>query len=54
MLIGMERALLLSSRGLLHFDSEDGGSVVLRNVGVLPSHYSLLQNKRPRLEYSST
>jgi hypothetical protein len=29
---------------------EDGGSVYLRNVGILPQHYTASQPKRPRLE----
>jgi hypothetical protein len=32
--------------------SEDGGSMDLRNVGVLPQHYAASQTKRARLEIS--
>jgi hypothetical protein len=31
---------------------EDGGSMVLRNVGILPQHYVASQAKKPRLESS--
>jgi hypothetical protein len=30
---------------------EDGGSTVLRNVGILPHHYTVSQSIRPGLEY---
>jgi hypothetical protein len=32
---------------------EDGDSTVLRNVGILPQHYTASQPRRPRLESSS-
>jgi len=31
---------------------ENGGSIVLRNVGILPQHYTVSQTRRPRLESS--
>jgi hypothetical protein len=31
-------------------DPEDGGSKVLRNVDILPQHYTASQPRRPRLE----
>jgi hypothetical protein len=36
---------------LLH--SEDGGSKVLRNVGILPQHYTMSPPRRSRLEFIS-
>jgi hypothetical protein len=35
------------------FHPENGGSMVLRNGGVLPSHYMVSQFRRPRLESSA-
>jgi hypothetical protein len=35
------------------FWSEDGGSMVLRNAGILPRHYTASQRRRPRLEFST-
>jgi len=32
---------------------EDGGSMVLRNDGILPQHYTASQPRRPRLESKS-
>jgi len=32
--------------------SEDGGGIVLRNVGVLPQQYTASRLRRPRLESS--
>jgi hypothetical protein len=32
---------------------EDGGSMTLRNVGILPQHHTASQHGRPRLERSS-
>jgi hypothetical protein len=33
----------------LHLQSEDGGSKVLRNVGILPQYYIASQPRRPPL-----
>jgi len=30
--------------------SEDGGSTVLRNFGILPQHYTASQHRKPGLE----
>jgi hypothetical protein len=38
---------LLSSS---HFHPEDGGSLGLRNVGILPQHYVMSQSSKPRPE----
>jgi len=35
-----------------HIHPEDEGSKVLRNVGILPQHYTASQTRRPRLEFS--
>jgi hypothetical protein len=35
-------------------EHEDGGSMVLRNVGILPQHYTASQPRRPRLESTSS
>jgi len=35
-----------------HLHPEDGGSMVLRNVGILPWHYTASHPRRPRLESS--
>jgi hypothetical protein len=37
----------------LNLHSEDGGSKILRNVGILPHHYTASQPRRARLESSS-
>jgi len=37
----MVNNLKLSSRGLLGYDTRDGGSMVLRNVGILLYHSSV-------------
>jgi hypothetical protein len=34
----------------LDFHHEDGGSMDLRNVGILPQHYTASEPRRPRLE----
>jgi len=34
----------------LHFQGEDGGSMDLRNVGILLKHYTASQPRRPRLD----
>jgi hypothetical protein len=34
-------------------ECEDGGIKVLRNIGILPQHYTALQLRRPRREFSS-
>jgi hypothetical protein len=43
-----------SSRNTVRFGRpwcpEDGGSTVLRNVGILPQHYTAPQPRRPRIE----
>jgi len=36
----------------LNLHPEDGGSTILRNVGMLSQHYKLSQPRRPRLEES--
>jgi hypothetical protein len=33
-----------------HHNPEDGGNMDLRNVGILPQHYTASQLRRPRLE----
>jgi hypothetical protein len=42
------------SRGLILYSDKDeaGGSKVLRNIGILPQHYTASQPRRPRLEIS--
>jgi hypothetical protein len=44
----------LSSSGLwrLHFRGEDGGSMVLRNVDILPQHYTASQPRITGIESS--
>jgi len=32
--------------------SEDGGSKLLRNVGIIPQHYTESQRRRPLLEWN--
>jgi hypothetical protein len=32
------------------YNPEDGGSMDLRNIGILPQHYTMSQPRRPRLE----
>jgi hypothetical protein len=32
---------------MIRFHSEDGGSMVLRNVGIAPQHYTLSQSRTP-------
>jgi hypothetical protein len=39
----MEEPLLAGHLLSLHFDPEDGGSTILRNVGVFPPEYDALQ-----------
>jgi len=34
-------------------EGEDGGSLVFRNVGILPQNYAMSQDRRHRLESSS-
>jgi hypothetical protein len=36
----------------IHSHPEDGGSKVVRNVGILPHHYTASQARRRRLEIS--
>jgi len=43
--------MILLSLFSLH--PEDGGNMVIRNVGILLHHYTTSQPRRPRLEYSS-
>jgi len=33
------------------FRPEDGGSMDLRNVGILPQHYTASQPQRPRIKF---
>jgi hypothetical protein len=40
----------LLGRGVKWSAPEDGGNNVLRNVGILPQHYTVSQPRRPRLE----
>jgi hypothetical protein len=35
----------------LYLPTEDGGSMDLRNVGILPQHYTTSQPRRPLLAY---
>jgi len=35
---------------LVEYQREDGGSKVLRNVGMLPQHYTASEPRRPRLQ----
>jgi hypothetical protein len=36
----------------LHLRGKDGGSMELRNAGILPHHYTVSQPRKPRLESS--
>jgi len=39
------------TRSASHFTPEDGGSMDLRNVGILLQHYTASQPRRPRLQF---
>jgi hypothetical protein len=61
--MGVERGLTLRKKHRLMqdvafwfvtFHSEDGGSKVVRNAGILPRHYKESQPRRPRFESLST
>jgi len=44
------RTLVPPSSGCPHLHPEDGGSMILRNVGILPQHCTPSQHRRPRPE----
>jgi len=45
--------LLLRTMLPLSLHAEDGGNTVLRNIGILPHHFTTSQPRRPRLQYLS-
>jgi hypothetical protein len=42
--------VVISCRDVVGYP-EDGGNIVLRNIGILPYHYTALQSRRLRLDY---
>jgi hypothetical protein len=42
----------VSNLWVISLHPEDGGQIVLRNVGILPQHYAASKPRRPRLESS--